>query len=297
MNRLYYFDGMRAFAIYLVIYAHILYIGYDNSGISPFHSVFINFYMQLFFFISGFFTYKEHAYNVGELIDVLKKRFVQLIIPTVVFGFLYAYVTNRGVDDMLFIDSKSGYWYTFVLFVFISIYILFSGIKCNVRLICMIIVAICVYGLSIYVQHHNNNDRLISLLSIQRWHYIVYFVEGMIVRRYYHLFEKYMELKESATIFVVLFFLFVIFHDLFYKYITFPLSGSLIQWLYSSISVLLVMSLSYKYREFFADKSFLSQCIVKFGKRTLDIYMIHFFFIPLDLSIISYNLSKINGGG
>jgi fucose 4-O-acetylase-like acetyltransferase len=253
--------------------------------------------MQLFFFISGFFMYKEQTYRAGEIIDVLKKRFVQLIIPTIVFGFLYAYVTNRGVDDMLFIDSKSGYWYTYVLFIFISLYMLFSGIKWNIRLICMIVVAISVYGLSIYVQHHYNSDRLISLLSIQRWWYILYFVEGMIVKRYYHLFEKHMESKVLSSILVILFFFFVVFYDLLYRYLEFPLRGSLIQLSYSSISVLLVMSFCYKYRVFFSGGSLLSKWIAKVGNRTLDIYMIHFFFIPLDLSIIAHVLSRINGGG
>ena len=73
------------------------------------HGVFINFYMQLFFFISGFFVFKETPLKtMSQCLSLIKKRFVQLIIPPLFWGFLYAYITNRGIYDMLLIDEPES---------------------------------------------------------------------------------------------------------------------------------------------------------------------------------------------
>lgn len=296
MGRIRYFDGMRALAIFFVVYAHVIYISYGEEGIHmpSIHGVFINFYMQLFFFISGFFVFKETPLKtMSQCLSLIKKRFVQLIIPPLFWGFLYAYITNRGIYDMLLIDSHSGYWYTLVLFIFTLMYTCFAFLEERRRLVTMVCVAFIIYAISIYSQHHYFDNAFLSFFSVQRWHYIVYFVEGIMLRYFYTSFKKYALGMYLPTISILLLFCFIFFQEEFYKRLEgFPLSGSVIQLSYTTFSILAIWIYAYRYNDFFESHNFFAKSISKVGRRTMDIYMIHFFFIPINLAPIAHNIAE-----
>ena len=90
------------------------------------------FHLALFFFISGWFVNSKAVRNADATLrlrydndnfnglwKVLKGKFVQLIVPTVVFYLLFCWMNNIDVVENLWNDkSKAGYWFCFVLFVF-----------------------------------------------------------------------------------------------------------------------------------------------------------------------------------
>lgn len=134
------FDVMKGIAIYAVVMGHVLIYAAPGLTDTLLLRVISLSHMPLFFFISGYFSYKEvngrQFANPG-----LWSRFKQLIIPMVVMSALFcAYRihsqlhTNVGLTDdfptnlrSLWLDNaKWGYWFTICLFEIIAIYRIIS---------------------------------------------------------------------------------------------------------------------------------------------------------------------------
>ncbi len=131
-ERIYYFDIIKGIAIFMVVMGHVLCLCMSASAQSTPMRLIANVHMPLFFFISGWFTYKLNA--AGRLsLPSLKKRFVQLIIPMAVVSSLYILVYNNlGVypkedTSILWLwssASKKGYWFNIALF---EVFVLFAA--------------------------------------------------------------------------------------------------------------------------------------------------------------------------
>lgn len=92
-ERLLYIDVLRGIAILIVIYSHILLfcVGYsETSALTNFLRLY---FLNGFFFISGFMAYKTFTPNLLEMLKNLWKKIATLLIPTLITGGLYsAYV-------------------------------------------------------------------------------------------------------------------------------------------------------------------------------------------------------------
>lgn len=104
VGRLQWMDALKFLAIFLVCWGHsILYYGInkdDGYGIQPVLFIY-SFHMPLFMTVSGYFSYGilDHRFNI-------KKKFVQLILPTITLGCL-----------CLMLDIHSlNFWYLKSLF-------------------------------------------------------------------------------------------------------------------------------------------------------------------------------------
>lgn len=130
------FDVMKGIAIYTVVMGHVLMYAAPGLTDTLLLRVISLSHMPLFFFISGYFSYKEVDGRKFTNPD-LWSRFKQLIIPMVVMSALFcAYRahshlhTNVGLSDdylanirALWLDNaKWGYWFTICLFEVIVIY-------------------------------------------------------------------------------------------------------------------------------------------------------------------------------
>lgn len=120
-KRICYLDALRGVAILLMVMRHVLSDTYGDwnylldkwctmSDSLVYSSVlwkFIySFHMPLLFFISGYLFYKPRSYDAKSCYDSIRKRLVRLMVPYVATGFLlYLY---KGVF---------GYWFLCVLFV------------------------------------------------------------------------------------------------------------------------------------------------------------------------------------
>lgn len=126
--RLYYFDSAKGFAIFSVILAHLnTFLNWDNVLLGY---VISSYFMPLFFFISGYFAYKNERLKI---VSVVKRKFKQLIIPYLSCFFIcliYASLFDVNIlDRYLFDSSKGGYWFLIVLFAFSFIYILYNRLE------------------------------------------------------------------------------------------------------------------------------------------------------------------------
>lgn len=112
-KRIEFIDAMRGFTMLLVVYTHIIFFSYYNSGFDDlsygggkllsFNALFVTFRMPLFFFISGFILFKKDfewtLLASGKFI--LKKAKVQLI-PTLFFLAVFVYIFDRSFVDSIF---------------------------------------------------------------------------------------------------------------------------------------------------------------------------------------------------
>ncbi len=83
------FDIIKLFAIFLVVWGHcIMHLqGYKyDSWANPLYRWIYSFHMPLFMMISGFFSARAD----GSFIKFTAKKFRQLILPSLVFGVIFA---------------------------------------------------------------------------------------------------------------------------------------------------------------------------------------------------------------
>lgn len=117
------FDALRGFSMFLVVVIHV-FLNMGLPGDSTIFGAFItSFYLSLFFFISGFFSYKEiERWNRESLKSFMTQRFKSLIICPLIFFALLAY--TRGTNLAGWIGNGfMAYWFVEVLFIISLCYI------------------------------------------------------------------------------------------------------------------------------------------------------------------------------
>ncbi len=125
-NRIEYLDALRGFVMLLVVLGHVpMYCYHHLNGIS-FSTIPSTFHLALFFFISGWFAVYGLRFTVNslrftvyglrfrvyrfmfEVYHLFKKKFVQLVVPTVVFYLLFCWMNNIDVVENLWNDKCKG---------------------------------------------------------------------------------------------------------------------------------------------------------------------------------------------
>ena len=123
-RRLLYIDCLRGAAMIMVVYSHVLSFMLDGITPSPFGQYMRDIMLPLFFFISGFCTYKkDKTYTYLEFIESVKGKVKQMLIPTVAMFLLFMVYSGQDILTVVFNYDKSGYWFTWVLFQILLIYI------------------------------------------------------------------------------------------------------------------------------------------------------------------------------
>lgn len=140
-RRIEYFDLLKGIAIYLVVMGHVIAMCIRGLDAAFIFKLIEQVHMPIFFFVSGYFTYKA-AEEKSFITPGLKKRFLQLIIPflvlTPVWFFYYPHsrLLSPICQDLpsLFCSVyKGGYWFPICLFELCVLYILLSAILRRLR--------------------------------------------------------------------------------------------------------------------------------------------------------------------
>ena len=120
-KRIEYIDALRGFSMYLVVYAHIWTFGYHADNKNSFDHILLNFFLVLFFFVSGFVAFKkDQEWSLSAIGKNLKKKAVQLLVPSVAFTtLLYATVYHHlaAIQHI----ALAEYWFTVQLFIFFPV--------------------------------------------------------------------------------------------------------------------------------------------------------------------------------
>lgn len=304
-ERLEYIDALRGFTMILVVFAHIetfmLSIDAQNTFIS---GLFQSFRMPLFFFISGFLSYKmDKSWDFHTWKQNVAKRIRLQIIPTLMCGAIFTYCFSHGnFIDFICNYYKFGYWFTICLFGMLFIlystnYLLYkSSIKkknyitfvlLGVTFIFILLKSICF-----------RSPEYAKLSDIFCFHqiclYFPFFILGYISSSYKIIFYKFLDNDILQAIIIVCFCILyyikgVLSSSLYDANIIFLLYGKFQTLIIALFGILIVFNVFRKKRIYFTQKKYISVGLKYIGRHTLEIYLLHYFFlshIPLVGSFI-----------
>ena len=216
-KRIEYIDALRGFTMILVVFAHIetfvLSIQPNSTLIS---ALFISFRMPLFFFISGFISYKKYAIWSGQYYvqSLIKKIKIQLI-PTLIFGLSYTYLFSIG-NVCSFIDSyhKFGYWFTLCLLGIFTIlyttnFLIYSCFKQRYKILSLVVLTIITAGLTLFKFVYDKYPFVAEISDIFCFHqvcvYLPFFIFGYFVSHNKDRFYRFLDNRVMQLCIFVLF--------------------------------------------------------------------------------------------
>ena len=297
-QRLHWLDALRGFTMILVVANHVAQQAFFQlpklSSSLPF---LLLFRMPLFFFISGFLAYKAGlVWNVRVLRDLsLKKIRVQLV-PTVVFFTLFMALIPahfwESVLEGLHSSMKSGYWFTLVLLYMLLIYYVFCYIESKLRLpswlpitILLIISLLCYETCYLprtfsWAQGYKGtpNEFMCYSSVVELFRYFPFFLYGNIVHRYWSQTQR---LMDSRWFFPVLIVIVILSTMDVLKWHTLRMEWTNIPRTLAMFCLLTIAFMYFRhYQDYFSQQTWIGRSLQYIGRRTLDIYVLHFFFMP-----------------
>ena len=317
--RLGWLDALRGFTMILVVTNHVALKSFGMQiRWSAALQFFLLFRMPLFFFISGFLAYKaSRLWDARTLRELsLKKMRVQLI-PTIVFFLLYLAMIPSApfldsLQEALASGMKAGYWFTLVLLYMLLTYYLFSYVESKffrglenhgknhgdrsrdslgtsdhgpVPVILLFIVSLGFFETCYlpryfswalgYKGEPNAFMNYTSLVEMIR--YFPFFLFGTMVHRYW---DRAQRLMDSSWFFPVVTVLAVVctlevivWHNLRLAWASLPHTLAM-------FLLLSVVFMFFRYYHDFFEQTRFGLSLQFIGRRTLDIYLLHYFFLP-----------------
>lgn len=290
-QRIEWVDILKGLAIFLVVFGHVEV--YSESHLDGFFFRLQDiFCMPLFFFLSGLFA--KPQYSINDSILCIKKKFIQLIIPFLVCGSFYVFIMSDKPWWALFWyphgHGHAGYWFILVLF---EIYLLFTFCQIITRLITpkgggrifliisfiietilSVIYVLCQKGIII-------QEPWYTVVSFVRLYYnFPFFIMGYLFIRnqneYAIIFSK-RAYNISSIMFVALYVLSSIFHKEILP----------VKWMLALLAVITIVSLCHSLEERISlSKNSCKNIIEYIGRHTMEIYVLHFFFIPRNMNYL-----------
>ncbi|MDE6234529.1 MAG: acyltransferase [Muribaculaceae bacterium] len=280
-NRMEWVDAMRGFSMIIVVLGHVLVsmgIGAYSSFLS---TILLTFRMPLFFFVSGFFSYRHYtAWSKSKITDILKRKFQAQILCTLIFFSIFQLVHQ---DIISFHNGFGGYWFTIVLFQMYVLYLIFVGlsrvINREVTLLLLILTSVLFLGILIL---DRGTSRIWNILCWENLtKYMQFFTAGIIVSKYRDIFFRIIDRNWLITTVIIGYtigmlayystafktgypLLYAMNHDILVRY----------------LGLLLVIIVFYANRNSIQTDTTPNRWLKFIGRRTLDIYMLHYFFLP-----------------
>ena len=280
-ERIQYIDAMRGLTMILVVYSHVCIFCFKEYFMA-FNDILFLLRMPCFFFISGWLFYKiGQVWDVKTVKQVISNKFMVQIVPTFIFLALLAreqFFHQLGA-------LKGGYWFTFALFVYFILYILSTFLfrKCRHADIWMLLTALLISVSAFWYDVNYNRlagcmgweRQFLGFISFMTWRYYLFFFLGSLVKKYFDQFLKLTDRLWLIAVFVIVFVLMALLpHDdkMLTEYARFALCGI--------CSMAIVFSFFRKFASWFTKEKLLGRSLQYIGTRTLDIYLLHFFFLP-----------------
>lgn len=286
-SRMLWVDSMRGFSMLIVVFGHVM-MSMGVGGYSSFlSSVLLTFRMPLFFFVSGFFSFRALMWwNKQRVADILKRKCQAQIICTIIFLFVYQIVMSGGVSLS---DGFGGYWFTIVLFQMYIIYLILSLVSRIIHKDIILPVMLLLSAMGIMILACFNRDSW--LWNFLCWEnltkYMQFFTLGIMCSKYK---QKFFSLLDNnlfrLTVIVGWIVCMILWYNLGFKNSQ-PIIYAFIHDIvvrYFALMTVIIMFSSNK-NMFSADTNW-ARLLRFIGRRTLDIYMIHYFLLP-DLSIFT----------
>ena len=274
-QRIEYIDAMRGFTMILVVYSHICHFCLGDSLLG-FNETFFLFRLPCFFMLSGWLF--EPVAQRSFMANVRHKFMVQ-IIPTFIFLLLLApppeFFHQLGA-------LKGGYWFTFVLFEFFVLYMLIVRICKRWSVLVALAIALSSF---VYARYYNSIQlsavgiqiwivNALGFASVALWRFFLFFYIGAWMRRHFDAIIWWTSKPAIILMIIVVFFAIAStphIDNMCYEMGRFYIGGITGMWMVFTIFRLFISLLK---------KLHLSVPLQYVGTRTLDIYLLHYFFLP-----------------
>lgn len=282
-DRILWMDAMRGFSIILVVLGHVLLrmgLGDDNTVLS---SLLITFRMPLFFFVSGFFSFRSiRWWTPSHIKNILRRKFTAQILAAIIFFAIYRYVTTSHVD---FAKGLQEYWFTIALFQMYLIYVVVS-LACRrfgagtTIIVLAAVACLLLPGKTMLPV----NTFVITLDWHKTFYYLQFFVLGVAAAQYRRQFYALLASNAFATTVIICAVAFLLIWRAmidviprYYDYIWYKLVKDEAM-RYLGLAVVVIMF--YGMADYWNRDTRLTRFMNYTGRRTLDIYYIHYFFLP-----------------
>ena len=290
-SRIEYIDALRGFTMILVVFQHVATFcwGIADGSIPSVHHYFIQIRMPMFFFISGFVLYKASInWNMKQVGLFLRKKFMVQIIPTIIFLALFVHVTGISFRSALFSDAKAGYWFTYILFWYFLFYALAQLLFHRYAYIVMILMGIVILPIS-YPPITNAiplPESMKGFLSIPYWHYFLFFVIGSLARKHFARVEQWLDGRWLLLCCIFIYFVLNIYRDILPGHGHGLVGGFLIGLIITLAGLIVLFGFFRANKNYFMKDMFMGRSLQYIGRRTLDVYLLHYFLLPVNMGTV-----------
>ena len=263
-----YINRAKALAIFFVVIGHVWYFcinGCEHIDKPRFFSIF---QMPLFMLLSGLLC-KFKFETFSDMGGTLFKKFRRILVPFFVFGLCYCTMINHSFIELITHNMKYGYWYLWVLFefyIFACVYTIISKYVSNIIL--DILIAILLY-IPIIALHVYGTEDVTNFFSVnQMFKLYPYFMLGVFLSKY-GITTKIFSNNSIYTLMILLSVIALLFipTQLYRRNIILSFSITF-----------LICCILYQYED---SNSKIFTIMDYLGGKTLDIYVLHYFFIKL----------------
>ena len=260
-----YIDSLRGLCMLLVIYSHLVEFCLPNYY-SDLNLVFMTFRMPMFFFISGFVSYKAlELWTPLHYKSAIRKKIEGQLLPSFIILFVFCVIMDYNYLLGVTSEIKYGYWFTFVSFgvyaIWATICLMISKYK-SLYLVVGGVFVVLMMGFHHYTIASNNLIvTTFSLDSITL--YFPFFIYGTIAKRYVKQFHQLLNHPYLFLIVVVIAFLPHFNH---------------IRTFVRIARVVCLYQVFYHYKDSIG-MNYLNKSLGYIGKHTLEIYFIHYFLL------------------
>ena len=274
-QRIAYIDAMRGFTMILVVFAHVCHFCFGDSKMG-YNTIFILFRLPCFFMLSGW-LFEPVSRNPFK--TVAKHKAMVQLVPTFIFLLLLApppeFFHQLGA-------LKGGYWFTFVLFEFFILYMLIVRAG---KLWTPILAFVITIASFIYARYYDSIKTsaegyqlliidALGFLSVTTWRLFLFFYIGTWMRRHFDSFIRWTN-KPIVILLIGVAFFFIAFtphkDNIMYEMFRYYAGGITGMWMVFTVFRLLIS---------WFQKFHVSKPLQYVGTRTLDIYLLHYFFLP-----------------
>lgn len=284
-KRLRYIDAMRGLAILLVVFSHVtnayVKMPITNSSFSGIYYMMTMFRMPLFFFVSGFFAFRAaERWDAKMVKRVMTKKFQAQIVGLSVFCFLFGACMKGWRFSFLW--TSNPYWFTISLFEMFCLYLATALIvRKTGSVVPLYILGACSLIAPFIFNYLTEGVKLPRwCVAIQTWHtlnYLPYFITGIFARRFEDTLWRIVDNQYFKAANITVFLSLVIFYGCRHPYSP---EWDLVMTAMRFTGLMTLLVTFRTYRAWWDKGTTLSNVMGFTGSRTLDIYYLHYFFIP-----------------
>ena len=288
-QRIEYIDAMRGFTMILVVFAHVCHFCLGDSRMGG-NAVFILFRLPCFFMISGWLFESVAQKPFWEI--ARHKAMVQLL-PTFIFLLLLApppfFFHQLGT-------LKGGYWFTFALFEYFILYMVMIRISSKWTPFLAVAVTLGAFLYARYYDYLRSSAvgyqlwlmDLSGFLSVTTWRLFIFFYLGTWIR---HHFDSFIQWTSKTVVIGLITVAFLLIastshHD--------NLPFEIFRFYGGGITGMIMVFTFFRLSASWLKKWHVSKPLQYVGTRTLDIYLLHFFFLPRFLMAYAGQLAAYN---